>query len=64
MTNDELLLQQDEEELYVKSQRAMFYQLLGKPDSITKVYNKTATLDIQDISELNKNLIIIEMQDI
>lgn len=56
MTNDELLLRQDEEELYVKNQRAMFYQVLAKPDSITKVYNKTATVDVQDISELNDRI--------
>lgn len=55
-TKDEELLYHDPQELVLKEQRAMFYQLLAKPDSITKVFNKTAVLDRADILELNERI--------
>ena len=48
MTEEELL-KQDPNDLAMTNNRAMFYRFLARPDSITKVFNKTAILDMQDI---------------
>lgn len=50
------LLKQAPDEMRIKEHRAAFYQLLAKSDSVTKVYNKTAVIDINDIYELNERI--------
>lgn len=53
---EEQLLNKNPQELAMVNNRAMFYRFLARPDSITKVFNKTAVLDIQDIRELNQRV--------
>lgn len=53
---EEQLLNKSPEELAITNNRAMFYRFLARPDSITKVFNKTAVLDIQDIRDLNQRV--------
>ena len=53
---DSQLLKKTPDEINIKEHRAIFYQLLAKPDSVTKVYNKTAVIDIDDIYELNERV--------
>lgn len=50
------LLENSPEEIVMKNNRAMFYRYLARPDSITKAFNKTAILDMQDIRELNQRI--------
>lgn len=47
------LLKKNPEEMNITEYKSAFYQFLAKPDSITKVYNKTAVIDLHDIYELN-----------
>lgn len=54
--NDVQLLQKTPEELSIKEYKAAFYQLLAKPDSMTKVYNKTAIVGIEDVFGLNERI--------
>lgn len=53
---EEQLLKQDPKDLAMANNRAMFYRFLARPDSITKVFNKVAVLDMQDIRELNQRV--------
>lgn len=54
--DDAQLLKKDPEEMSLTEYRAAFYQLIAKPDSVTKVYNRAAVVDIQDIFELNDRI--------
>lgn len=53
---DEQLLKTNPRETALTNNRAAFYRLLARPDSITKVFNKTAVIDMQDIRELNQRV--------
>ncbi len=53
---DRQLLNKSPQEIAMIENRSAFYRLLARPDSITKVFNKTAVLDIQDIRDLNQRV--------
>lgn len=56
INDDTQLLKRNPEEMSLTEYRAAFYQLIAKPDSITKVFNRAAVIDIQDIYELNERI--------
>lgn len=47
------LLMRDPEETKLTEYRSIFYRFLAKSDSVTKVFNKTAVIEIGDIYALN-----------
>lgn len=53
---DAQLLELSQEEKFIKEHRAMFYRQLAKSDSVTRVFNKTAVIDIEDIYDLNDRI--------
>ena len=55
-SEDTQLLMRTTEETNITEYKAAFYKLLAKPDSMTKVYNERAVIDIQDIYELNERI--------
>lgn len=50
------LLKKEPEEVRLTEYRSIFYRFLAKSDSITKVYNKTAVIKIENIYELNDRI--------
>lgn len=56
ITGDSKLLQKSPEEVNVTEYKAAFYQLLAKPDSITKVFNRNVIIDMDDIDDLNDRI--------
>lgn len=50
---DAKLLQKTPEEVNITEYKAAFYQLLAKTDSITKVFNRDAIIEMDDIYDLN-----------
>lgn len=56
MNNDTKLLQKNPEEVNITEYKAAFYQLLAKPDSVTKVFNRDVIIEIDDIYDLNDRI--------
>ena len=54
--NDEALLIHDPEEVAVKNYKAAFYQLLAKPDSMARVYNRNIVIEPGDLHVLNEKI--------
>lgn len=53
INSDTELLQKSPEEVNVTEYKAAFYQLIAKPDSVTKVFNRDVLIEIDDLYDLN-----------
>ena len=54
---DEKLVEVDKQEISVKDFKSVFYQLTAKPDSMTRVFTKDASIEIDDIRLLNDRVV-------
>lgn len=54
---DENLIAVSEQELMVKDFKSVFYQLTAKPDSMTRVFTKDTSIELDDIKSLNDRVV-------
>ena len=54
---DKELMKVGYQELALKDFKSVFYQLTAKPDSMTKVFQKDAVIDLEDIGLLNERIV-------
>ena len=54
---DEELITVDKQEIAVKEFKSVFYQLTAKPDSMTRVFTKDTSIEIDDIRLLNDRVV-------
>lgn len=55
-SEDEKLIERTPQEIQIREYKSAFYQLLAKPDSMTRVYNKNIIINIEDIYTLNDRI--------
>lgn len=56
LKGDENLLAITGEDRFLKEQKAVFYSVLAKPDSMTRLYNRNVVIEIEDIYSLNERI--------
>ena len=54
---DEDLMTVDQQNIIVKDFKSVFYQLTAKPDSMSRVYTKDTSIELDDIKLLNDRIV-------